>query len=217
MKMLNALLAAVLFYFLASPAFAQFGAAWKMSPSITVIGSESDPRQIHIEKAVAFWNRTLEEQGTSFRIGRILKLKDSVPDTELAALSNAVVGRTGTKVVVPDALTTPNGDILIYLGGAAFVSFVSPFSDNGKRVVGIRNIYGPPMNMPNVALNVITHELGHALGIGHNTDETTLMCGRPASCRPDTFFSTQEKLFPLSALENTQIQTMYPTTWKAQP
>lgn len=217
MKISNALLVAVLCCFQAAPAFAQFGAAWKMSPSVTVIGSENDPRQIHIEKAVAFWNRTLEEQGTNFRIGRILKLQDSVPDTELAALSNAVVGRTGIKVVVPDALTTPNGDILIYLGGAAFVSFVSPFSDNGKRVVGIRNIYGPPMNMPNVALNVITHELGHALGIGHNTDETTLMCGRPASCRPDAFFSTQEKLFPLSALENTQIQTMYPATWKAQP
>ena len=217
MKIASALFVVLLNCLAATSAFAQFGIAWKVSPSVTVIGNESDPRQILIEKAVAFWNRTLEEQGTSFRIGSILKLKDSVPDSELASLSNAVVGRTGIKVSVPEALTTHNGDILVYLGGTAFVSFVSPFSSNGKRVVGIRNIYGPPMNMPNVALNVITHELGHVLGIGHNADETTLMCGRPANCRPDAFYSTKEKFFPMSALEVTQIQTMYPAAWKAQP
>jgi len=40
------------------------------------------------------------------------------------------------------------------------------------------------MNLPNVARNVIARELGHAIGLGHNSDPTMLMCGRPAPCRP---------------------------------
>ncbi len=213
----NLLLALVLNCAVAMPSYAQFGVAWRVSPSVTVIGAESDPRQVMVEKAVAFWNRTLQEQGTSFRIGSITKLKDAIPEFELAGLSNAVVGRSGVKVSVPAALTNHTGDLLIYLGDTVFVSFVSPFSANQKKVVGLRTLSAPPMSLPNVALNVVIHELGHAIGIGHSSDETTLMCGRPANCRPDSFFLNEEKIFPLSELELTQIRAMYPSTWKAQP
>jgi hypothetical protein len=202
--------------FFVTPAFAQFGVGWKISPTVTVIGSEGDVRQAMVEKAVAYWNRVFEEQGTSFRIGTVSKVSAPVPESELSALSNMVVGRSGSRVEVPNQLTAQKGEILVYLGETAFVSFVSPVSNNGKRVVGIRNVFSRPMNLPNVAINVITHELGHALGIGHNSDESTLMCGRPANCRPDAFNSLEEKLFPLSPSEISQIQTMYPKAWKAQ-
>jgi hypothetical protein len=201
---------------LVTPAFAQFGVGWRISPTVTVIGSEGDVRQAMVEKAVAFWNRTFEEQGTPFRIGAITKVNASIPESDLSALSNMVVGRSGSRVEVPAQLTAQRGEILVYLGETAFVSFISPVSGNGKRVVGIRNVFGRPMNLPNVAINVITHELGHALGIGHNGDESTLMCGRPANCRPDAFSSSEEKLFPLSTNEINQIQAMYPKAWKSQ-
>jgi hypothetical protein len=211
------LLALVLNCAVAMPSYAQFGVAWRVSPSDTVIGAESDPRQVMVEKAVAFWNRTLQEQGTSFRIGSITKLKNAIPESELASLSNAVVGRSGGLVSVPGSLTSITGDVLVYLGDTVFVSFVSPFSADRKKVVGMRTMSGPPMSLPNVALNVVIHELGHAIGIGHNSDETTLMCGRPANCRPDAFFLNEEKIFPLSELELAQIRAMYPPSWKAQP
>lgn len=46
-----------------------------------------------------------------------------------------------------------------------------------------------PLTLANVARNVIAHELGHAIGLGHNNDAAKLMCGRPAPCRPDVFRS----------------------------
>jgi hypothetical protein len=79
MKVFHALPAVVLSCFLVAPAFAQFGVAWRVTPTVTVIGSEGDPRQVMVEKAVAFWNRTLQEQASGFRIGSIAKLKGEIP------------------------------------------------------------------------------------------------------------------------------------------
>jgi hypothetical protein len=82
--------------------------------------------------------------------------------------------------------------------------------------VGIRGTSFPPMNLPNVPLNVIAHELGHAIGLGHNSDPTTLMCGRPAPCRPNLFRSDRPRMFPLTDDEKRQLLTMYPPQWKPQ-
>ena len=100
------------------------------------------------------------------------------------------------------------------LADSDFVSFCSPFDPAAKRVVGIRGSSLSPMNLPNVARNVIAHELGHAIGLGHNADPTTLMCGRPASCRPDLFRSDQARMFPLTADEMRNLLRLYPADWK---
>ena len=107
-----------------------------------------------------------------------------------------------------------SGDLIVALSNGDFVSFTGPFLRDGRRLVGIKGYQFYPFTLPNVARNVIAHELGHAIGLGHDNDPAYLMCGRPASCRPDAFRSGNQKYFPLLQEEKEVLLKLYPPTWK---
>ena len=196
----------------ADVAYAQFGVPWRHVPRITVVSPAGDSRLQAVDQAIAFWNRTLAEIGSGFRLGSLTRVARPIPEDALQLLSAEVVGGRGRSANIPPALLDSPGDLTIVLAESAFISFASPpFDENSKRIVGIRGTSAPPMNLPNVPRNVIAHELGHAIGLGHNSDPTTLMCGRPASCRPDLFRSDEPRMFPLTEDEKHRLLTMYPS------
>ena len=194
----------------ADVAHAQFGELWRHTPKITVVSPAGDLRLGAVDEAVAFWNRTLQEIGSGFRLGPATRTVRPVPEEALQLLSASVLGAGGRSANFPPALRDLPGDITIFLAASEFVSFASPFDSNSKKVVGIRGTSFPPMNLPNVPRNVVAHELGHIIGFKHNSDPTTLMCGRPSPCRPGLFKSDQPRMFPLTADEKRRLLTMYP-------
>jgi len=183
---------------------------WQHAPKIAVVSPAGDSRLRAVDEAVAFWNRTLQEIGSGLRLGPVTRVVRPIPEEALQQMSDSVLGSRGRSANFPDALRDLPGDITIFLARSEFVSFASPFNDNGKRIVGIRGTSFPPMNLPNVPRNVIAHELGHAIGLPHNSDPTMLMCGRPSPCRPALFRSDQPRMFPLTGTEKGRLLAMYP-------
>jgi hypothetical protein len=195
---------------------AQFGALWRHTPNIIVVSPAGDSRLRAVDEAVAFWNRTLEEIGSGFRLGSVTRMVRPIPEEELQLLSSSVLSGRGRTANIPPALRDLPGDLTIFLAESEFVSFASSFNENSKQVVGIRGTSFPPMNLPNVPRNVVAHELGHVIGLRHNSDPTMLMCGRPAPCRPSLFRSDQPRMFPLTGDERRRLLMLYPPQWKPQ-
>jgi hypothetical protein len=171
-----------------------------------------------VDEAISYWNQSLQDLGSAFRLPTATHAVQALPEQALQALSQSVLAARAGSVVVPPELHALPGELTIVLGNSDFISFAGPFFGSGsRRIVGIRSINLLPTSLPNVARNVIIHELGHAIGLGHNSDPSMLMCGRPASCRPSLFQSPVPRVFPLTDDEKRQLVAMYPAQWKPGP
>jgi hypothetical protein len=188
-----------------------FFPAWTLVPTITVFGASNDPRVPLVHDAVAYWNRTFTELGSGFRLGAVSVTAGAIPPGALVTMSQEVVGEH-TRPPLPDWLTGMPDQIVVALSNEDFVSFAMRWGEIG--LAAIKSINSYPLTLPNVARNVIAHEMGHTLCLGHNSDPSLLMCGRPAPCRPAEFQSATEHYFPLSADEKALLLQFYPANWR---
>ena len=187
---------------------------WNKIPSIVVLGQGGDSRNQLVADAVDFWNQQLTEIGSGFRLGSVKFVSEILPATELAALSQTMLDGQRALVGPPSGFMQMKGDLIIALSDGAFVSFAMSFQNTDKRLIAIRSFHAVPFRFTNVGRNLVAHELGHAIGLGHNDDRSKLMCGRPAPCRPDAFRSGAERFFPLMEEEKVSLLKLYPPTWK---
>ena len=207
--------------FLASPAAAQCvpeaqfagprGGAWNHNPDVVVIGSKNDMRAPLVEDAVRFWNGELERLGVGLRLGSVT-YRDRVPELDAYSveLGEAVLRRERPPRAPRAAgLRALCGHIVVVLAERQFVSFARAMPRLGIAYVGLKSGTEFPFTLYNVARNVIAHELGHAIGLRHNSEDSTLMCGRPAGCGPRRFESSRDVYFPLSGAEEGWIRRNY--------
>jgi hypothetical protein len=136
---------------------------------------------------------------------------ERVPDAVLGAASGEVMfGRGPATSRLHASLAAVPGDVVIALSDTSLISFGIPWRAGSRGVVAVRRADVPPLSLPNTVRNVAAHEIGHVLGLSHGSDAATLMCGRPAPCRPAAFASDSAYFFPLTSEDDARLRERWP-------
>ena len=178
---------------------------------VTILGTVADPRIAPVREAIAHWNSELRRLGRRVQLDSGTVRANSVPDAVLrAATGEVMLGRGPALSRLRASLTGVPGDIIIALSDTDVISFGLPWRAASPGVVALRRSDIAPLTLPNTVRNVVAHELGHVLGLVHNDDSTTLMCGRPAPCRPAAFASDTPHFFPLTVSDEQWLRRRWP-------
>jgi hypothetical protein len=185
-------------------------APWQEGPSITVVSAKNDYRLPFVDKAVDFWNAEFSRLGSPFRLGAVVHVVGDIPAADIHSVRAA-------PLAPPDSVQRADGNVIVALSeDANFASFTVGWRERRKALIAIKRFSSTPsfpLQMPDSSRNDIVHEFGHAVGLGHNSDPSSLMCGG-AWCH---FANPREDYFPLTKAEEAQLLKLYPPDWKSTP
>lgn len=176
--------------------------------------SASDDRVAPSREAVAFWNDRLAELGVATRFADPRAVVESPVERAVENYARQVAQRA-TRLPAGDAEPPPpsplvdlDADVVLLLSRQDILSFTWPLPrvSPPRHLVVIRRVRGPYRTDPMVTKHVVAHELGHALGLDHNAEPHTLMCG---PCQPLTAEPDATGFLPLTAGDRARLVELH--------
>ena len=184
-------------------------------PSIlVVVPSAADDRLAPSREAIAFWNDRLVELGAATRFAAPRVVVESPVERALENYARQVAQRAtrlpagDSEPPAPAALVDLDADVVLLLSRQDILSFTWPLPrvSPPRYLVVIRRVRGPYRTDPMVTKHVVAHELGHALGLDHNAEPHTLMCG---PCQPLTAEPDATGFLPLTAGDRARLVELH--------
>ena len=185
------------------------------NPSILVlVPSAADDRLAPSREAIAFWNDRLAELGVAIRFAEPRVVVESPVERALENYARQVAQRAtrlpagDAEPPPPAALTGLDADVVLLLSRQDILSFTWPLPRVSplRYLVVIRKVRAPYRTDPMVTKHVVAHELGHALGLDHNAEPHTLMCG---PCQPLTAEPDATGFLPLTAGDRARLVELH--------
>ena len=133
-------------------------------------------------EAIAFWNDTFEELGLDLELIEEVVIRSPV-ERILENYARSISQRAGwlrpgpSEPDAPIEITDFDSNVVLLLSRQDLMSFEWPLPRRPGHFIAIEEDRHAMAQNPNIARNIIAHEIGHTLGLSHNTDPTSLMCG----------------------------------------
>jgi len=178
-----------------------------LSPSTT------DIRISLTREAIAFWNETFAALQLRLRLRESDMIVTLARSRAFENYARQISQRAGRFSAGPDEPDPPvqvveiGGDVVVLLSRQDIMSFAWPLPRSTRYFVAIETGPNSAAANQNVARNVIAHELGHTIGLTHNNDPTTLMCG---PCRPSLLKEDEPAFLPLTPLDLERLVKLHP-------
>ncbi len=184
------------------------------SSILVLVPTAADDRLTPAREAIAFWNDRLTELGVATRFAEPRVATASPVERAVENYARQVAQRA-TRLPAGDAEPPPpaalvdlDADVVLLLSRQDILSFTWPLPrvSPPRYLVVIRRVRGPYRTDPMVTKHVVAHELGHALGLDHNAEPHTLMCG---PCQPLTAEPDATGFLPLTAADRARLVELH--------
>ena len=164
-------------------------------------------------EAIKFWNETASQLGIGVRIVENVIIASSAERAleNYARLISHRAGRLSPGPSEPDApeeITEFDSNVVLLLSRQDLMSFAWPLPRKHGHFVAIEEDLHAMARNPNIARNIIAHEIGHTLGLSHNNDPMSLMCG---PCRTNDLPVDSPEYMHLTAVDQKQLSAHYPS------